>query len=105
MSGVKKTARKIHKKVQGVVKKVGKVDPFIGAIGKLERKVGDRVERWTDKNIWDPMEPQVPEVQDVASAPVMPIPDDSGAEIEARRRRARSSRSGRESTILTGLGG
>lgn len=100
MSGIKKTARKIHKKMRGVHKKF---DP-IG--GKIMEKADKRLEAWTDKNIWADLEqPEIPQ-EGAESAPVMPIPDESGAEIEARRRRARSNRSGRDSTILTGrLGG
>ena len=37
--------------------------------------------------------------------PVIPIPDDSLRRTENRRRRAIASKTGRESTILTGLGG
>lgn len=99
MSGVKKTARKIHKKVRGVHRKIDPIGGYVAA------KADKKLEAWTDANIWAGLEPQVPEVQDAAAEPVMPIPDDSGAELEARRRRAKASRSGRESTILTGLGG
>lgn len=42
----------------------------------------------------------VPEKQ-----PIIPIPDEQAQADEARRRRARQSRTGRNSTILTGLGG
>lgn len=99
MSGMKKTARKLHKKMRKVHKKF---DP-VG--GRIMEKADKKVEQWTDENVWADMEnPDIP--QEAEAAPVMPIPDESGAEIEARRRRARANRSGRESTILTGrLGG
>ena len=99
MSGAKKTARKIHKKVRGVHKAF---DPVGGTIME---KADKKLESWTDKNIWSAMEPQVPEMPAAESQPVMPIPDQAGAEIDYRRRRARASRTGRSSTILTGLGG
>lgn len=100
MSGIKKTARKIHRKFRSVHQKI---DPIGGYVAK---KAAAKLEAWTDKNVWAGLEtPEIPQ-EDAESAPIMPIPDESGAEIEARRRRAKSNRSGRESTILTGrLGG
>ena len=46
-----------------------------------------------------------PDIPEPEEQPIMPIPDDSLASNEARRRRAKQSRTGRNSTILTGLGG
>ena len=48
-------------------------------------------------------EPDIPVPEEET---IIPIPDERSAELKARRRRAKSSSSGRDSTILTeGLGG
>jgi hypothetical protein len=48
------------------------------------------------------MTPDIPEPEE---QPIMPLPDEALQANEARRRRAKQSRTGRQSTILTGLGG
>jgi coproporphyrinogen III oxidase-like Fe-S oxidoreductase len=48
------------------------------------------------------MNPELPEIEEDL---LMPIPDDSLEETNARKRRAMSAGTGRQSTILTGLGG
>lgn len=46
-----------------------------------------------------------PDIPKPEKPPVMPIPDENVQQTEARRRQARASTTGRQSTILTGLGG
>lgn len=81
---------------------------------KIEKQF-KRTGRQIEENIKDPKDsvkrlmedtglmPEIPEPeQDV----IIPIPDENVAALEARRRRSKASRSGRDSTILTeGLGG
>lgn len=54
------------------------------------------------KEARDALTPDIPKPE---KTPIMPIPDENVQKTEARRRQARSSTTGRQSTILTGLGG
>lgn len=56
-----------------------------------------------DGSVTELYSPDVPKPE--KTPPIMPIPDENVQKTEARRRQARSSTTGRQSTILTGLGG
>lgn len=97
MSGLKKTAKNIYSRAEKDFKDtVTFEDPFatIDPVGHVEDSFDDIETAFT---------PEIPEPEEET---IIPIPDESKAALEARRRRAKSSRTGRDSTILTeGLGG
>ena len=90
MAGAEKTYKKAKSDLKEVAKKPWKgLDPSIGKKG-LEQTASVFT----------------PEIPEVAEETIIPIPDENTAILEARKRRAKASRSGRDSTILTeGLGG
>lgn len=90
MAGAKKTFKEMKRVGKDVAKKPWKgLDPSIGVDGIKQTGM-----------LFEPEIPELPE--DV----IIPIPDEQTAALEARKRRAKGVRTGRESTILTeGLGG
>jgi hypothetical protein len=78
-------------------------------------KEGERLTKRVIENIKDPkgsirrdledigLVPEIPEPEEQV---IIPIPDENSAALEAKRRRAKAPKTGRDSTILTeGLGG
>lgn len=96
MSNLKQTVKNIYGRAEKDVK-----DTFDGDIFATIDPVGHVEDSFED--IETAFTPEIPEPEEET---IIPIPDESKAALEARRRRARSSRTGRDSTILTeGLGG
>lgn len=102
MSGTKKTFDKVKDRQRSKFKLAA--NPFDS--GNRE-KYGDRLMETSDpeQNALTTM--LTPDIPVPEQQPIVPIPDESMQENEARRRRARQSRTGRRSTILSGdkLGG
>lgn len=70
-------------------------------LSKSLKKAGRRIEGAVKKTF----RPEIPELP-AAEETIIPIPDENELALESKRRRAKSSRTGRDSTILTeGLGG
>ncbi len=90
MAGIKKTKEKILGDTKSILKKPWTIaDPSVASKG-FQRAV-------------DLFTPEVPEPVEET---IIPIPDERVAALDARKRRAKGSRTGRDSTILTeGLGG
>lgn len=95
MGGLKKTVRKVAHKAASITNPIE-----YRAFGK---KSMNKVENWTDQNVWGP-DPVMPTAESDAAAPamVMPTPDDTALN-QARKKRiaAQRARSGRLSTVLT----
>lgn len=97
MAGVKKT-----------IKKIGDIgDSAVAEVKRFGRKAEDDLKdpgaalKRFPKDIG-----LVPDIPTPEEATIIPIPDQNIAALEARRRRASASRTGKSSTILTeGLGG
>ncbi len=91
MSGAKKAWKNIKSDTRGFIEK-----PWTTMDAKtVIEKGGSRVvETFT---------PEIPTPEDPV---IIPIPDENTATLEAKRRRSRAPKTGRDSTILTeGLGG
>ena len=101
MAGLKKTVQKIHsvpnfkeRFLQNPFSKEGMKKGFHNPLNVITEGAGDLGEVFT---------PEIPEPEEQT---IIPIPTASTAETEAKKRRARTKTSGRQSTILTeGLGG
>ena len=91
MAGLKKTTKGIEERTKSQLRNPKKLlDP----VQHTEDSIGDITGAFT---------PEVPIPEEEV---IIPIPDEAGAALAAKKRRARSSRTGRDSTILTeGLGG
>jgi hypothetical protein len=92
-STVKKTARKFGKDFINPLRGDPKENTALNPMVALKR---------TESDIDKAFTPEMPAMED---EPIIPIPDESLLANESRRRRARKSQTGRQSTILTGLGG
>ena len=100
MSGAKKTFKKITsgKNIKKRFFPTKKDDLKESFTSNPLRAIPDSIE--------DLGEAFTPEIPVPPEETIIPIPDESLAATEARKRRAKSSRTGRQSTILTeGLGG
>ena len=123
MSSPKKALKKWKRRWQSkadigknVLKNAGPaalVSPLAASYGTYKSQGNDEFDNAVDvlKRTSDPqnnalsvaLQPEIPELEE---QPVIPIPDESMAANQARRRRTRQSRTGRRSTILSeGLGG
>ena len=90
MSGIAKTAKKVHSLPR--IKKVAQ--QAYNPLNILETGAEELGEAFT---------PEIPEPEEQT---IIPIPTESTAALEAKKRRARAKSTGRQSTILTeGLGG
>ncbi len=101
MSGVKKTVKRLGKKAD--LRR--KLLPNPLKKGEFERSHANpaKVLEDTGEDLEGAFTPEIPVPEET---PLIPIPTASTAANEARKRRARSKTSGRQSTILTeGLGG
>jgi len=93
MAGAEKTLDKVKKNTKGFVTKPWTT---LDAGAVIKKGAADATSLFT------------PEIPELPEETIIPIPDESTAALEARKRRAKaaSTRSGRDSTILTeGLGG
>lgn len=88
----------------GATLRVGKGDERFSEEGSNQEAVDTlkQTSRPSNNALSMAMTPDIPEPE---QQPIMPLPDEEARENEARRLRARRSRTGRQSTILTGLGG
>jgi hypothetical protein len=118
MSNTKDSIKKYKKRVdaklgiaEGSIMSGGLISPSIGTTaaymqGDIDRDVEKLKETSNPENnmVSVGLSPNIPVPEE---QPVMPIPDASLQATQLRRRRARQSRTGRNSTILTGgrLGG
>ena len=101
MAGVKKTAKKLGKKSE--LRRKLLPNPF--KKGEFERSHANpaKVLEDTGDDLEGAFTPDIPVPEE---DPLIPLPTASTAANEARKRRAKSKTSGRQSTILTeGLGG
>ena len=99
MAGLKKTVKKVGRDVEKSAKLFANPNP------KEHIKFHDPSRHANEaiSHLEGVFTPEVPEMEEET---IIPIPDESRAALDARRRRAKSSRTGRDSTILTeGLGG
>ena len=95
MAGAETTFKKMKKRIGGQIEE-GFKNPLstIDPIGHMEESISDITGLFT---------PDVPEPEEET---IIPIPSDRESQLKARKKRARTKTSGRESTILTeGLGG
>jgi len=103
MTGIKKTFKKItsketlKKRFTPLTPKSTKKEVRGSFISNPLRVIDESVE-----DVGDAFTPEIPVPEE---QPVLPIPDEALQANESRRRRSRRSRTGRQSTILTGLGG
>lgn len=99
MAGLKKTVKKMGRDIEGSAKLFADPNPA----EHIKFHDPTRHANEAASHLESAFTPEVPELEEET---IIPIPDESRAALEARRRRAKSSRTGRDSTILTeGLGG
>jgi len=101
MGGVKKTVDKITSKK--VLKDRFAPNPF--KKDEMEKSFQNPVEILSESadDLGGAFTPEIPEEEE---ATIIPLPDESSAQLRARKKRAQAKTSGRSSTILTeGLGG